>query len=723
MIAGNCRMCLVEVERSPKPVASCAWPVQPGMVVKTNTPLVHKAREGVMEFLLANHPLDCPICDQGGECDLQDQSMRYGADRGRFHELGGKRAVEDKNIGPLIKTSMNRCIHCTRCIRFANDIAGAPEMGSTGRGNDLQIGTYLEQNLDSELSANVIDLCPVGALTSKPYAFRARPWELKRSESIDVHDGLGSNIRVDSRGLEVMRILPRLNDDVNEEWINDKSRFACDGLKTQRLTMPLIRRDGKFEPATWEQALTEIAEAYERIAPKGNEFKAIAGELADVESMVALKDLANKLGSENLALDMPGGNKPLAHGVDVRSNFLFNSRIVGIEEADVMLIVGSNPRHEAAVLNARIRKQWLRSPLEIGVVGEPWESTFEFEHLGTDFAALKKALAGPFGKKLQSAKRAMIIVGSGVTDHPDAKAFYELIGAFVDKNAANFVTPEWNGYNVLQRAASRAGAFEVGFVPSSAEASATVPKFVWLLGADEVADADVPKSAFVVYQGHHGDRGAALADVVLPGAAYTEKNATYVNTEGRVQMTRAATGLPGAARHDWKIVRAVSEFLAAPLPYDDVAQLRDRMAEISPALAVYDSVEPVALPALSKVQLVDQNKGAKPIGEPLRKVIEDFYFTDVISRRYVERHDIQIMDTELTHNLLSVRLPWQDARPQRPRATRRLTSWRLAWMRTSQWDRSHTEHNFCPAANPWLFPGGVVPRSPDLASLVGRTVN
>lgn len=630
-------MCLVEVERVPKPVASCAWPVQPGMVVKTNSPITHKAREGVMEFLLANHPLDCPVCDQGGECDLQDQSMRYGADRGRFHEIGGKRAVEDKNIGPLIKTSMNRCIHCTRCIRFANDVAGAPEMGSTGRGNDIQIGTYLEQNLDSELSGNVIDLCPVGALTSKPYAFRARPWELKRTESIDVLDALGSNIRVDSRGLEVMRVIPRLNDCVNEEWINDKTRFACDGLKTQRLTLPLVRREGKFEPVTWEQALTEISHAYQILAPKGDEFKAIAGALTEVESLVAMKDLANKLGSENLALDQPSGSKPLAHGVDVRSNYAFNSKIWGIESADCILLIGTNPRHEAAVLNARIRKQWLRSDLEIGVVGETWDSTFEFDHLGADIEALKKALSGPFGKKLQSAKKPMIVVGSGVTDHADAAAFYEAVGSFVEKNA-NFTTEEWNGYNVLQRAASRVGAFEVGFTVPSTAVSETKPKFVWLLGADEITEADLPKDAYIVYQGHHGDKGASLADIVLPGAAYTEKAGTYVNTEGRVQMTRAATSLPGAARTDWKIIRAASEFLGAPLPYDDVTQLRDRMVEISPALTSYDVVERASLPALSKVQLVEQNKGAKATGEPLKKVIDNFYFTDVISRRYAVIH-------------------------------------------------------------------------------------
>lgn len=628
-------MCLVEVERAPKPVASCAWPVQPGMVVKTNSPQTHKAREGVMEFLLANHPLDCPICDQGGECDLQDQSMRYGADRGRFHEVGGKRAVEDKNMGPLIKTSMNRCIHCTRCIRFANDVAGAPELGSTGRGNDMQIGTYLETHLDTELSGNVIDLCPVGALLSKPYAFRARPWELLHTESIDVFNGLGSNIRVDARGLEVMRILPRLNDDINEEWIDDKTRFAADGLRTQRLTTPLIRRDDKFFPATWEQALTEIGEAHKRIAPKGNEFKAIAGQLVELESMVALKDMTNKLGSENLALDQPNGSQPIAHGIDIQANYRLNSTIFGIEQCDAMLLIGTNPRWEAAVLNARIRKRWLNSDIEIGLVGEPFESTFEFEHLGVDAAALKKALTGSFGKKLSSAKRPMVVVGSGVTDHADAKAIYEMVGGFVDKNAGNFITEEWQGYNVLQRAASRAGAYEIGFTTPSSEVANTKAKMVWLLGADEVTAADVPKDAYVVYQGHHGDRGAQLADMVLPGAAYTEKAGTYVNTEGRVQMTRVATSLPGAARDDWKIIRAASEYLGVELAYDDVEAVRERMANISPTLRKYDTLETGTMGALSKVQLLDQNKGSKAAGDVLKSPIENFYFTDVISRRSV----------------------------------------------------------------------------------------
>ena len=558
--------------------------------------------------------------------------MRYGADRGRFHEISGKRAVEDKNMGPLIKTSMNRCIHCTRCIRFANDIAGAPELGSTGRGNDMQIGTYLETALDTELSGNVIDLCPVGALTSKPYAFQARPWELQHYESVDVLDGLGSNIRVDARGLQVMRILPRLNDDVNEEWINDKTRFACDGLRTQRLTTPLIRRDNQFQPASWSEALTEVGNAFQRLAPKENEFKAIAGHLVETETLVAMKDLANKINSDNLALDQPQGNQPIAHGIDVRSNYAFNSKIYGVEEAEVILLVATNPRHEAAVLNARIRKQWLRSDLEIGLVGQPFESTFEFEHLGTDAAALKKALTGPFGKALQSARRPMIIVGSAAAEHPDAKAIFETVGAFVDKNAANFLTSEWQGYNVLQRAASRGGAYEVGFTVPSPAVAATVPKIIWLLGADEIISADLPKDAFVIYQGHHGDKGAQLADVILPGAAYTEKHGTYLNTEGRVQLTRAATGPPGAARDDWKIIRAASEFVGAPLPYDDVEALRDRMVEISPALRNYDVVEGTGMPQLQKVQLVDQNKGSKPTNQPFKLPIEDFYMTDSISR-------------------------------------------------------------------------------------------
>jgi NADH dehydrogenase (ubiquinone) Fe-S protein 1 len=632
-VAGNCRMCLVDIERAPKPVASCAYPVAPGMVIRTDTERVKKAREGVTEMILANHPLDCPVCDQGGECDLQDQSQRYGSDRGRFREISGKRAVEDKYIGPLVKTSMNRCIQCTRCIRFANDVAGAPEFGSTGRGNEIQIGTYLERNLNSELSGNVIDLCPVGALTSKPYAFKARPWELKKTESIDVMDALGSNIRLDSRGVEVLRVLPRLNDDVNEEWISDKTRFAVDGLATQRLTTPLIRNGNAFSTATWGDALATIQEKFKELQISGNEFKAIAGELADVESMVALKDLANRLGSENLAIDTPNGDLSPAHGVDLRSNYIFNSSVRGIDEADVILLIGTNPRHEAAVLNARIRKRFLNAELEVGLIGEEFDSTFWVQHLGDDFKSLTSALAGEFGSKLAKAKRPMIIVGSAVTDHKDASAFYKATGDFAFKNKANFLTEEWNGYNVLQRAASRAGAYDIGFVSSDPEIQSKTPKVVYLLGADEITAQDIPKDAFVIYQGHHGDVGATFADVILPGAAYTEKSATYVNTEGRAQSTRAAVSPPGAAREDWKIIRAVGEVLDISLPYEDIYEIRERLQEIAPNLLSHDILEPASLPALGlKSQVVDQNSIARTSGKKLSKVIENFYFTNSIAR-------------------------------------------------------------------------------------------
>ncbi|KTW26144.1 NADH dehydrogenase (quinone), G subunit [Pneumocystis carinii B80] len=633
-VAGNCRMCLVEVEKTPKPVASCAIPVLPGMKVKTNSQMVHKAREGVMEFLLANHPLDCPICDQGGECDLQDQSMRYGTDRGRFYEYTGKRAVEDKDLGPLIKTAMTRCIHCTRCVRFVNELAGAAELGTTGRGSDMQIGTYLKNHLNSELSGNIIDLCPVGALTSKPYAFRARPWELKRTDSIDIHDAVGSSISINSRGLEIMRILPRLNDDVNEEWINDKTRFANDGLKVQRLQVPLIRRNDKFVPATWDQALSEISSAYKRISPIGDEFKAISGHLVDAESLICLKDLANRLGSENLALDQPEGDKPLPHGVDIRTNYLFNSTIRGIEQAGFILLVGTNPRHEAAVLNSRIRKSWLRSNnIEIAMVGENSSTTYDYIYIGHNAIALKKALDGGIGKKLREAERPMIIIGSAVAEQPDARFIYETIGKFVVKNKDKFLTPEWNGYNVLQRAASRNAAYDIGFVTFSPETAKVKPKFIYLLGADELSAKDIPKDSFVVYQGHHGDLGAQYADVILPSFAYTEQSGTYVNVEGRAQMTRPAINSLGVARENWKIIRALSEYLNVTLPYDDIHGVRNRLNQIAPSLTRYNVIEFCSMPDLGmKVQIHDHNKGSEASGHTLVNPITDFYLTDVISR-------------------------------------------------------------------------------------------
>ncbi|WPK23773.1 hypothetical protein PUMCH_001019 [Australozyma saopauloensis] len=628
-IAGNCRMCLVDVERMPKLIASCAMPVQNGMIVHTDSDRVKKGREGVTEMLLENHPLDCPVCDQGGECDLQEQSQRYGSDRGRFTEVMGKRAVENKAIGPLVKTSMNRCIHCTRCVRFMNDVAGAPELGTAGRGNDMQIGTYIERNINSEMSGNIIDLCPVGALTSKPYAFRARPWELKRTETIDVMDAVGSNVRVDARGIEVMRVMPRLNDEVNEEWISDKSRFACDGLKTQRLTTPLVKVGDSFQTATWDEALSTIASAYLKVAPKGDEFKAVVGALVDAESMVALKDLTNKLGSENTVTDVKQATE--AHGVDVRSNYVFNSTIDGIEDADQILLVGTNPRHEAAVLNSRIRKVWLRSNLEIAQVGQQFESTFEAENLGTSAKDLKKALSGAYGKKLAGAKNPLIIVGSGVAESKDANAIYGIVADFASKNK-NFNSESWNGVNLLHREASRAAALDVGF--QNISDSKTAPKFIYLLGADEVKGSDIPKDAFVVYQGHHGDAGASLADVILPGSAYTEKSATYVNTEGRTQTTRAATNAPGVAREDWKILRALSEYLGATLPYDELYAVRERMAEIAPHLVRYDVIEPTSelVASLGLKDIISRHGAAKIAGDALKNPIDNFYFTDVISR-------------------------------------------------------------------------------------------
>lgn len=628
-IAGNCRMCLVDVERMPKLIASCAMPVQNGMVVHTDSERIKKAREGVTEMLLENHPLDCPVCDQGGECDLQEQSQRYGSDRGRFHEVVGKRAVENKAIGPLVKTSMNRCIHCTRCVRFMNDVAGAPEFGTAGRGNDMQIGTYIERNINSEMSGNIIDLCPVGALTSKPYAFRARPWELKRTETIDVLDAVGSNIRVDTRGIEVMRVLPRLNDDVNEEWISDKTRFACDGLKTQRLTTPLIRNGDKFETATWDEALSTIAAAYSKIKPQNGELKAIAGALVDAESLVSLKDLVNKLGSENVTTDVKQSVN--AHGFDIRSNYIFNSTIDGIEDADQILLVGTNPRFEAAVLNTRIRKVWLRSNLEISSVGQDFESTFDVTNLGEDAKALESALQGSVGEKLGQAKKPLIIVGSGVAESKDSEAIYKLVGEFASKHE-NFNSGEWNGVNLLHREASRVAALDLGF--NTLVEDSTKAKFIYLLGADEITNKDIPKDAFVVYQGHHGDLGASFADVILPGSAYTEKSGTYVNTEGRVQATRAATNPPGVAREDWKIIRALSEYLNAKLPYDDIYSVRLRLGEIAPHLVRHDVIEPVSQ-EIAKIgfnDLVNKNKSATIFGEPLKNPIDNFYFTDVISR-------------------------------------------------------------------------------------------
>ena len=613
-------------------------PAMPGSKVFTNTPLVHKAREGVMEFLLANHPLDCPICDQGGECDLQDQSMRYGSDRSRFHEITGKRAVENKDLGPIVKTSMNRCIQCTRCVRFANDVAGVEEFGTTGRGNDLQIGSYIERAVDSEMSGNIIDLCPVGALTSKPYAFQARPWELKKTESIDVLDAVGSNIRVDSRGVAVMRIQPKVNDEINEEWISDKTRYAYDGLKYQRLTTPLIREGERFVPATWEEALEKIRHGLQTSGAKGDEIKAVAGHTADTESLVALKDLVNRLGSENLTLDQTLGDAPPQTGVDFRGNFLFNTGIENVGEADAVLLIGTNPRHEAAIINTRFRKSYLHSGTEFGVIGENFDSVFEYSHVGTTPADVASFLSGKgkgdFAKIWKEAKKPMVIVGSHVMDGKDGSAVLKAVSQHVLDNSSRFITPEWNGFSILQRAASRAAAYDIGFSPATA--SKAPPKFVHLLNADEIDPSTIPESAFVVYQGHHGDLGAQFADVCLPGSAYTEKVATYINTEGRSQQTRTAVPPPGAARDDWKIIRALSEVVGSALPYDNVLQLRDRMWDISPTLVRYDTLEPPSEEIFKAgLNALASAKVTKASTTPFTKPISDFYRTDPISRASV----------------------------------------------------------------------------------------
>lgn len=616
-IAGNCRMCLVDVERMPKLIASCAVPVAEGMKVHTDSERVKQAREGVTEMLLQNHPLDCPVCDQGGECDLQDQSMRYGKDVGRFREITGKRAVENKAMGPLVKTSMNRCIHCTRCIRFLNDVAGSPELGSAGRGNDLQIGTFIERNINSELSGNIIDLCPVGALTSKPYAFKARPWELKRTESIDVSDAVGSNICIDARGAQVMRILPRLNDNVNETWISDKTRFSADALSLQRLTRPLVKVGGSFVDVTWHEALSVIAKAFVDFAPKKNQVQGVAGALADVESLVALKDLVNRLDSDNLVPDTPVPVKLS----DSRAAYTFDFE--KLDQADQILLVGTNPRHEAAVLNARIRKRWLESDLEVHSVGESFDSTYDINQVGANALDLKKILKGDLGFKLARAKNPMIIVGSGVAFNKDADAIFQMVGRFADDHSC--------AYSFLHRDASRAGAMDIGFYSQDTEATSTSPQIVFLLGADEVEN--VPENAFVVYVGHHGDKGASLADVVLPAPAFTEKSVTFVNTEGRVQVTRAATNPPGAARIDWMIFKAISEYLSVPLPYEDSFQMRQRISEIAPHLLRHDIVEPVS-DSIKHLALksVMWSEFSDISGDTLKVPIDNFYFTSVISR-------------------------------------------------------------------------------------------
>jgi NADH-quinone oxidoreductase subunit G len=623
-IAGNCRMCLVDVEKSPKPVASCAMPAGEGMVIYTKSERAVKARNGVMEFLLINHPLDCPICDQGGECDLQDQALAFGADRGRYIEQ--KRAVKDKNMGPIVSTIMTRCIHCTRCVRFVEEIGGVAEIGMTGRGEDTEITTYLEQALTSELSGNVVDLCPVGALTNKPYAFTARSWELRKTESVDVMDAVGTNIRVDSRGREVMRVLPRLNEWINEEWLADKSRNACDGLKYQRLDKPYVRRDGKLQEASWEEAFAAISEKVTDAS--GSRLAALAGDTADCESMLALKDLMTALGSPNTDCRQDGATLD----PNVRASYLFNTTIAGIEDADVILLIGTDPRKEAPILNARIRKRFRAGGVKIGVIGEAANLTYDYDHLGDTADVIAKIADGshPFVDVLKNAERPMLVIGMAALSRADGAAILAAGHAIAD--STGMISGDWNGFNVLHTAAARVGGFDVGFTPGEGgkntqaildgAASGDID-VVYLLGADEVDTSKLDK-AFVIYQGHHGDAGAHVADVILPGAAYTEKNGTYVNTEGRAQYGQRAIFPPGDAREDWSIIRALSERVGQTLPYDSLEQVREKLRDVSPVFSHMDDVVAADWESFGQAGSIEASEFTYPV--------KNYYQTDPISR-------------------------------------------------------------------------------------------
>jgi NADH-quinone oxidoreductase subunit G len=623
-VAGNCRMCLVEVEKSPKPMASCALPVAEGMVVHTDSPMVKRAREGVLEFLLINHPLDCPICDEAGECDLQDQTMKYARGNNRFDE--NKRSVEDKYMGPLIKTQMTRCIHCTRCVRFATDIAGVEELGAMGRGEHMEIGTYVEKSITSELSGNMIDICPVGALTSKPYAFKARSWELAKTESIDVLDAVGSNIRIDSRGKAVMRILPKLNEEINEEWISDKTRFAYDGLQNQRLDVPMIRVNGRLQPASWAEAMKSIKQNLKSLA--GNEIAAIIGDLVDAESIMILKDIMTALKSPNMDCMQEGAKVDFAN----RTNYLFNTTIAGIEQSDYCILIGANPRHEATLINARIRKRSLRGNYPIYSVGECGDLTYPVTHLGDDAKILQEIASGKHSvvQGLKQSKKPMLIIGYGALMRNDYQEILHLCSEIVKKY--NFVQDGWNGFNILHSAASRVAALDLGFVPQKdgmytqeilTAAEKKKIKAVYLLGADEI-DVKKLKDTFVIYQGHHGDKSAHIADVILPGAAYTEKDATYINLEGRVQRTHLAVSPCGESKEDWLILKMVAEELKIELKYNNKEELYKKMIKIAPAFATYD--------------IITQEKwhGCGVKGELNKQPIQirdvNYYFSDPICR-------------------------------------------------------------------------------------------
>lgn len=628
-IAGNCRMCLVEVENSPKPVASCAMPVAPGMVVHTRNARVKKSRQGVLEFLLINHPLDCPVCDQGGECDLQDITMHYGRNESRFAFY--KRTVLDKNLGPLIKTVMNRCIHCTRCVRFSTEIAGVPEMGAVHRGEHTEITSYLERTLTSELSGNMIDLCPVGALTSKPYAFRGRPWEMIHTDSIDVLDAVGSAIRVDTRGLEVMRILPRPNPLVNEEWISDKTRFACDGLKVQRLDRPYVRdANGLLQEATWAEAFSRIKKALKGL--EGSQIAGLVGDLVDLESMSVFQDLMVYLKTPYVDCRQDGAKLTTTS----RSGYLFNTTLEGLAKTDFVLLIGTNPRIEAPVLNARIRRNYVETSLEVALIGPPMDLTYPTIFQDAGASVLQEILNGKhlLSHKLQQAKNPILILGQAALRRPDGWSVLHNCQRIAE--TYGLIRPDWCGFNVLHLAASRVGALDLGLVPARQESDVTdilkacrsqAVKVLFLLGADEMSTQGLEKT-FVIYQGHHGDRGAAIADVILPGATYTEKEGLYMNTEGRLQCTYPACQPPGQAQEDWRILKQLAEVLGLKLPYQTLTQLREHLTQKNPLFSLKESFTPTPWTPFSL-----ENSSFETLStQPFEPAFENFYMTDVISR-------------------------------------------------------------------------------------------
>ena len=621
-IAGNCRMCLVEMEKSPKPIASCAMPAAEGMNIKTNTSLVEKARKGVMEFLLANHPLDCPVCDQGGECDLQDQSLYYGVDKSRFVE--NKRDVKEKYMGPLIKTQMTRCIHCTRCVRFATEVAGVPEIGAIGRGENMQITTYLEKSMESELSANVIDLCPVGALTSKPYAFEARPWELKKTESVDVMDAVGSNIRVDTYNWEVKRILPRLNNDINEEWISDKTRYSCDGLLKQRLDVPYIKKENKLQKSNWDEALDLLIKKIKEVQP--NEIAGHIGDMINMENALGFKKLFNLIKSNNLEFR----EKKFYINSSEKINYIFNSSINGIEQSDLILLIGTNPRHEASMLNARIRKAFVQKKVPIFSIGDPGDLTYDYKIISDKTDEIKKIInnESKLSNKILSAKNPIIIIGESVLELESGKYIFEEIKNFLIQN--NKISQEWNPLNILIQNASTVGLLDLKIIPDQKENNFTFFnnlenkkfKLLYLLGSDNLEFKK--DNEFVVYQGSHGDRGAEVADIVLPSATYTEQEGLYENLEGRVQECKKASYPIGEALEDWKIFNRIIKKMGL----NDTTNFDQLRKEVLNSIPNFSELNELPKNVESKNSKIQSNFVSEKI--TIREL--DYYYTNSISR-------------------------------------------------------------------------------------------